>query len=108
VPTENQRKRERCQRNRHALYRELEDLVLRYTQVRIQADGELHQENNRIWFRISPNLEADERYNYLLNRLTPKPRPGPATLKKRRRSPSTDARRSSSSVGREKDKLHQA
>jgi hypothetical protein len=48
--------------------------VLRHTQVHIQPDGELHQENNRISFRISPNLEGDERYNYLLSRLTLKPR----------------------------------
>lgn len=41
--------------------------------MRIQPDGELHQENNRISFRISPNLEGAERYNYLLSWLTPKP-----------------------------------
>jgi hypothetical protein len=42
------------------------------------------QENDRIGFRISPELERHERYNYLLNRLTPKPRktpPGPAEAK---------------------------
>jgi len=32
------------------------------------------QENKRIGFRISPELERHERYNYLLSRLTPKPR----------------------------------
>ncbi|KAK1665875.1 hypothetical protein QYE76_054034 [Lolium multiflorum] len=39
---------------------------------------------HRIGFRISPELERHERYNYLLNRLTPKPRktpPGPAEAK---------------------------
>ena len=74
VLTENQRKRERRRRNRHALYRELEELVLKHTQVRIRADGEISQENGRITFRISPTLETDERYQYLLKRLTPKPR----------------------------------
>ncbi|KAM0918026.1 hypothetical protein ACQ4PT_009389 [Festuca glaucescens] len=79
--TENQRKRERRRRNRRVMYKELEDLVLRYTQVRVRPDGGVVQENDRIGFRISPELERHERYNYLLNRLTPKPRktpPGPA------------------------------
>lgn len=49
------------------LYRKLEDLVLMHTQVRIQTNRELHQENNRIQFCIFLNLEANERYNYLLN-----------------------------------------
>ncbi|KAM0901363.1 hypothetical protein ACQ4PT_020050 [Festuca glaucescens] len=82
--TENQRKRERCRRNRRVLYKELEDLVLRYTQVRVRPDGGVVQENDRIGFRISPELERHERYNYLLNRLTPKPRKtprGPAEAK---------------------------
>jgi len=74
LPTENQRKRERRRRNRYALYQELEDLVLKHTQVRIRADGEVHQENDKITFRISSTLERDERYNYLLSHLTPKPR----------------------------------
>ena len=34
-PMENQRKRERRRRNGHLLYKELEDLVLRHTQVRL-------------------------------------------------------------------------
>ena len=71
---ENQRKRERRRRNRQVLYKELEDLVLRHTQVRVRPDGGVLQENDRIGFRISPNLEQHERYSYLLNRLTPKPR----------------------------------
>ena len=52
------------------LYKELEDLVLRHTQVRVRADGDVVQENDRIAFRISPDLERHERYNYLLDRLT--------------------------------------
>jgi hypothetical protein len=74
APTENQRKRERRRNNRYALYRELEDLVLKHTQVRVRPDGEVHQEDERIVFRISPSLERDARYNYLIARLTPKPR----------------------------------
>lgn len=54
APTENQRKRERRRNNRYALYRELEDLVLKHTQVRVRPDGEVHQEDERIMFRISP------------------------------------------------------
>ncbi|KAK1653685.1 hypothetical protein QYE76_071490 [Lolium multiflorum] len=80
--TENQRKRERRRRNRRVMYKELEEL--RYTQVRVRPDGGVVQENDRIGFRISPELERHERYNYLLNRLTPKPRktpPGPAEAK---------------------------
>ena len=73
-PTENQRKRERRRRNRHVLYKELEDLVLRHTQVRLRPDGGVVQENDRIKFRISPDLERHERYSYLLSRLAPKPR----------------------------------
>ncbi|KAM0833857.1 hypothetical protein ACQ4PT_064003 [Festuca glaucescens] len=79
--TENQRKRERRRRNRQVLFQELEDLVLRHTQVRVRADGDVVQENDRITFRLSPDLERHERYNYLLNRLTPKPhkaQPSPA------------------------------
>ena len=74
VPTENQRKRERRRRNRHTLYRELEELVLTNTQVRVRANGDIYQEDGRIIFRISPTLESNERYKYLLKRLTPKPR----------------------------------
>lgn len=72
TPTENQRKRERRRRNRYALHRELEELVLRHTQVRIKPDGELQHESGRVSFRISPDLEGDERYNYLLDQLAPK------------------------------------
>ena len=74
VPTDNQRKRERRRRNRQVLYKELEDLVLRHTQVRLQPDGGVVQENDRIRFRISPDLERHDRYNYLLSRLALKPR----------------------------------
>ena len=74
VPTDNQRKRERRRRNRQVIYKELEDLVLRHTQVRLRPDGGVVQENDRIKFRISPDLERHERYSYLLSRLAPKPR----------------------------------
>ncbi|KAF0918694.1 hypothetical protein E2562_025820 [Oryza meyeriana var. granulata] len=73
-PTKNQRKRERRRNNRFALYRELKDLVLKHTQVRVRPDGEVHQENERITFCISRNLERDARYNYLLAWLTRRPR----------------------------------
>jgi hypothetical protein len=56
------------------LYQELEDLVLRHTQVRVRPDGGVVQESDRIGFRISPGLERHERYTYLLSRLAPKPR----------------------------------
>jgi len=42
MPMENQRKRERRRKNRHALYYELEELVLKHTQVCIHADGEVN------------------------------------------------------------------
>ena len=48
--------------------------MLTNTQVRVRADGDIHQEDGRIIFRISPTLESNERYKYLLKRLTPKPR----------------------------------
>jgi hypothetical protein len=54
--------------------KKLEDLVLKHTQVCIRADGEVHKENDKITFRTSSTLERDERYNYLLSRLTLKPR----------------------------------
>jgi hypothetical protein len=73
-PTENQRKRERHRNNHYALYRELEDLVMKHTQVRVCPDGEVRTEDERITFRISANLERDARYNYLIARLTPRPR----------------------------------
>lgn len=78
-PSINQRKRERRRANRHALYQELEELVLKHTQVRVRSDEEIHQEDGRITFRISAELEQSERFNYLLARLTPKPRGTRAT-----------------------------
>ena len=48
-------------------------MVLRHTQVRLRGDGDV-LENDRITFRISPDLERHERYTYLLSRLAPKPR----------------------------------
>lgn len=42
------------------------------------------QEGDRIGFRISSELDRHERYNYLLNRLAPKPRKTPAGGTKRR------------------------
>jgi hypothetical protein len=56
------------------LYQELEDLVLRHTQVRVRPNGGVVQESDRIGFRKSPNLERHEWYTYLLGRLDPKPR----------------------------------
>lgn len=49
-------------------------MVLKHTQVRVHPDGEVRQEDERITFRISPNLERDARYSYLIARLTPRPR----------------------------------
>lgn len=62
------------QRNRHLLFQELQDLVLRHTQVRVRPDGEVAQESDRIGFRISPDLERHERCSYLMSRLAPRPR----------------------------------
>ena len=45
APTVNQRKRERRRRNRNILHQELEDLILRNTEVRIRADGEVQRED---------------------------------------------------------------
>jgi hypothetical protein len=42
--------------------------------VRVRPDGGIAQESDKIGFRISPELERHERYNYLLNCLAPKPR----------------------------------
>lgn len=78
-PSINQRKRERRRANPHALYQELEELVLKHTQVHVRSDEEIHREDGRITFRISGELEQSERFNYLLARLTPKLRGTRAT-----------------------------
>jgi hypothetical protein len=72
--TINQRKRERRRRTREAMYRELQDLVLKHVHVRVRADGRIYQDNERVTLQISPNLEINERYNFLIENLAPKPR----------------------------------
>ena len=72
--TINQRKRERRRRTREAMYHELQDLVLKHVRVRVRADGRIYRDNERITLQISPNLERNERYNFLIENLAPRPR----------------------------------
>lgn len=56
------------------MYRELQDLVLRHVQLRVRADGRIYPDNDRISLRVSPRLQQNERYGYLIERLAPRPR----------------------------------
>ena len=71
--TINQRKRERRRRAREAMYNELQDMVLKHVHVRVRADGRIYEDNDRITLQISPNLERNERYNFLIENLAPRP-----------------------------------
>jgi len=71
---ENQRRRERRRRSRQAMYQELQDIVLRYVQVRVRADGRIYSDNERVTVRVAPALEQNARYNFLVERLAPRPR----------------------------------
>jgi hypothetical protein len=70
----NQQKRERRRRGREAMYRELQDIVLDHVQVRVRADGRIYTDNERVTLQVSPNLARNQRYNFLIDRLAPKPR----------------------------------
>jgi hypothetical protein len=69
----NQLKRDKRRRNRRALYQELQELVLGNVHVRVRSDGRVHPFYDKITLRLSPTLLQDERYNYLVERLVPKP-----------------------------------
>lgn len=56
------------------MYRELQDLVLRHVQVRVRADGRIYPDNEKISLRVSPRLQQNERYSYLIECLAPRPR----------------------------------
>ena len=73
-PSATQQRRERRRRSREAMYRELQDLVLRHVQVRVRADGRIYPDNEKISLRVSPRLQQNERYSYLIECLAPRPR----------------------------------
>jgi hypothetical protein len=70
----NQLKRDKRRRNRRALYQELQELVLGNVHVRVRSDGRVHPFYDKITLRLSPTILQDERYNYLIECLVPKPR----------------------------------
>lgn len=70
---ENQRRRERRRISRQVMYEELQNIVLRYVQVRVRADGRVYPDNERVTVRVAPALEHNARYNFLIERLAPRP-----------------------------------
>ena len=73
-PSANQRKRENRRRNRRAMYEELQELVLGSLHVWARPDGQVHPFYDKIMMHLSPNLLQNERYQYLVDHLVPRPR----------------------------------
>jgi hypothetical protein len=70
----NKRKRENHRNNRHALYQELQELVLSKVHVRVRPEGQMHPFYDKITLHLDPTLKEDDRYRYLVERLVPRPR----------------------------------
>lgn len=65
---------EKRRRSRQVMYQELQDIVHRYVQVHIRADGRIYPDNERVTVRVAPALEQNPRYNFLVDLLAPRPR----------------------------------
>jgi hypothetical protein len=73
APSANKRKRENRQSNQHALYQELQELVLSKVHVRVRPEGQVHPFYDKIMLCLDSTLNENERYRYLVQRLVPRP-----------------------------------
>jgi hypothetical protein len=74
APSANKHKRENRRSNRCALYQELQELVLSKVHVRVRPEGQVHPFYDKIMLHLDPTLKENERYEYLVECLVPRPR----------------------------------
>jgi hypothetical protein len=70
----NKRKHENRRSNRHALYQELQELVLSKVHVWVRLEGQVHPFYDKITLRLDSTLNENKRYRYLVERLVRRPR----------------------------------